>query len=154
VNQPVPPRKRTLSDLEINRYAMFLPYLPAEENNDAEAMPCIVLGSDEDGNGGVQVYAYSENGVVRISVHTYSAGPDENGDGPWAYYDQGHERVIPVVIDVYDAVPVGQATAEVNPLGQPLWVPSAGLAYAGVPLDQIPDDGQRAAVARHREADL
>jgi len=27
----------------------------------------------------------------------------------------------------------------------------AWLAYAGIPLDQIPDDGQREEVRRHRE---
>jgi hypothetical protein len=42
-----------------------------------------------------------------------------------------------------------QRLAQALDTGKPDQIP-AWLAYAGVPLDQIPDDGQRAAVRAHR----
>lgn len=111
------PRVRTLSDRQINQYATFLPYTPPEADNGAEAMPGIVLAGDENGDGGVQVYAYAENGQLIISVHYDTAGPDEDGDGPWAYY--GPRNAIPVIILGGSGEPVWQATAEVNPDARP-----------------------------------
>ncbi len=105
---------RALTDEQVNQYAVFLPYQAASQNNGTEALPCIVLAGDEDGNDGVQVYAYSKDGQVIVSVHYDTAGPDENGHGPWAYY--GPDRnLIPTVVTAGDADPAWQATAGVNP---------------------------------------
>jgi len=107
---------RTLTDKQINQYAMFLPYQPATGNNDAEALPCIVLAGDEDGNGGIQVYAYARDGQLIISVHYDTAGPDEDGRGPWAYYGPGN--AIPTIVETGGSDPVWQATAAANPGAQ------------------------------------
>lgn len=105
---------RTLSDEEINQYVQFLPYLPAILNNDAEALPCLVLAGDEDGSGGAQVYAYAEDGQLVISVHYDTAGPDADGRGPWAYYGP-EANLIPTVFKAGSENPAWQATAEANP---------------------------------------
>jgi hypothetical protein len=96
---------RTLADWEINQYAVFLPYAPATGDDDTEALPGVVLAGDEDGQGGVQVYAYAQDGAVVISLHFDTAGPDEDGRGPWAYYGPEQNR-IPVVIDTGGNQPV------------------------------------------------
>ena len=101
-----------LTDEQINSSAMFLPYA-RPRTTDYEALPCIVLAGDEDGNEGVQVYAYASDGKVIVSVHYDTAGPDEDGDGAWAYYGPQHQ--VPTVVKAGDADPVWQATAEANP---------------------------------------
>jgi|HubBroStandDraft_3_1064219.scaffolds.fasta_scaffold454389_1 hypothetical protein len=89
---------RTLADWEINQYTKFLPYVPASENNGAEALPCVEIGGDENGDGAMQVYVYAENGGVHVSLHYDSAGPtEEDGSGPWAYYGPDRD-LIPTVV--------------------------------------------------------
>jgi hypothetical protein len=110
--------ERTLTDQQVNQYANFLSYASPEENNDAEALPCIELGGDENGDGAVQVYAYAEDGAVIVSLHFDTAGPtEEDGTGPWAYYGEDGQN-IPVVVKMGGGEPVWQATEGANPAGQ------------------------------------
>ena len=107
------PSTRTLTDDEINPYAVYYPH---HQDNDTTSHPCIELGGNEDGDGAMQVYAYARNGQLIISLHFDTAGPDEDGNGPWAYY--GPDNAIPVVIDAGGETPAWQATAGANPGGQ------------------------------------
>jgi hypothetical protein len=125
---------RNWTDEEINRYAVYLPYAPAGDG-DAEALPCIVLGGDADGQGGVQVYAYARDGQLIISADFGTAGPGGDGRRPWAYYGPDGQQV-PVILEMAgDPDPAWQATADVNPGAQGM--PVAGQEAPAVPQEPV-----------------
>lgn len=74
----------TEKDRAANAAARFLPYDPQDE-----ALPCIEIG-------GVQVYAYVLDGVLRISAHLEEADEDVFS----LYADEGAGDNVPVVVHV------------------------------------------------------
>jgi hypothetical protein len=138
--------QRTLEDWAINQYARFYPYsAPADESGDT-GYPCIELGGDDNGAGGVQVYAYAEDGSLVISLHFDSAGPDETGRGPWAYY--GRDNAIPVTVLGGNGKPVYVAAEGVPDLSDALAADAhaALAAYFAVTItgDNLAEEGEHA----------
>lgn len=80
-------RELTERDKAANAAARFLPYDP--QDGETEALPCIEVG-------GVQVYAYVKDGVLRISAHLEEA--DEKVFD--LYEDDGAGDNVPVVVQV------------------------------------------------------
>jgi len=77
----------TEKDKAANAAAKFLAYDP--QDGETEALPCIEVG-------GVQVYAYVEDGVLRISANLEEA--DETVFD--LYEDEGAGDNVPVIVQV------------------------------------------------------
>ena len=58
----------TREEEQVNREAAFEPMAPRSDDPEKETKPCLIVG-------GVQVYAYFDEGVLQVSIHYDDAVP-------------------------------------------------------------------------------